>query len=221
MVRKTEGERKSVPHPVEIPTDPNEIARLEARNALRQFDAVIKIIDDALQSDRPFKLRPSIALELHRLATVGTDEHAGVYRPHPVRISGSAHQPPPQEDVPWLVEEMCDYVNDNWDRSPVHLSAYLMWRTNWIHPFSDGNGRTARAISYTVLCIRLGYLLPGTKTIPEQIAANKFPYYDALEAADKAYKEDRIDVSALEKLLSDNLAEQLVHVHQAATGQSS
>lgn len=79
MVRKTEGERKSIPHPVEIPTDPDEIARLEARNALRQFDAVIKIIDDALQSDRPFKLRPSTALELHRLATLGTDEHAGVY----------------------------------------------------------------------------------------------------------------------------------------------
>jgi len=31
-----------------------------------------------------------------------------------------------------------------------------------------------------VLCVRLGYPLPGTHTIPEQIAANKKPYYDAL-----------------------------------------
>lgn len=206
MVRKTEGERKSVPHPVEIPTDPDEIARLEARNALRQFDAVIKVIDDALQSDRPFKLRPSIALELNRLATLETIEHAGVYRPHPVGISGSAHQPPPQEDVPWLVEEMCDYVNDNWDRPPVHLSAYLMWRTNWIHPFSDGNGRTARAVSYAVLCIRLGYLLPGTKTIPEQIAANKSPYYDALEAADKAYQRGSDRCQRTRKIAQQNFS---------------
>lgn len=220
MNRKTEAERESKPLPTEIPTDPDEIARLEARNALRQFDAVIKIIDDALQSDPPFKLRPSIALELNRLATEATNQYAGVYRPHPSGIKGSRHIPPPKEDVPRLVEDMCDYVNDHWDHPPMHLAAYLMWRINWIHPFSDGNGRTARALSYAVLCIRLGYRLPGTMTIPAQIAADKFPYYAALEAADQAYKEGRIDVSDLEKLLGDILAAQLLQVHQNATGEA-
>ena len=61
--------------------------------------------------------------------------------------------------------------------------------------------------------------LPGALTIPDQIAANKFPYYDALEAADAAYKEGRIDVGALEKLLGEKLAAQLVQVHQEATGE--
>ena len=67
------------------------------------------------------------------------------------------------------------------------------------------------------LCIRLGYKLPGTQTIPAQIATDKSPYYGALEAADQAYENERIDVSALETLLGDKLVEQLVRVHQDAT----
>ena len=96
-----------------------------------------------------------------------------------------------------------------------------MWRLNWIHPFTDGNGRTSRALSYLVLCVRLGYLIPGTNTIPEQISADKIPYYKALEAADRAYQDNRVDVTELEDLLSNTLALQLYSVHQEATGRQS
>jgi Fic family protein len=89
---------------------------------------------------------------------------------------------------------------------------------NWIHPFTDGNGRTARAISYLLLGLRLGYRLPGTKTIPEQIAKDKRPYYKALEATDTAWESKKIDLSELEDLLSGLLANQLVSVHEQATG---
>jgi hypothetical protein len=57
----------------------------------------------------------------------------------------------------------------------------------------------------------LDSLLPGTPTIPEQIAMNKEPYYKALEEADKAWAQDKVDVSALEELLGDMLAQQLVN----------
>lgn len=220
MARKTEAERESKPLPTDIPTDPDEIARREARNALRQFDAVVKIIDDALRSNSPFKLRPSTTLELNRLAIEGTNQFAGVYRPHGIEIGGSKHIPPPSKDVPGLVEEMCEYVSSNWKQSSIHLAAYVMWRVNWIHPFSDGNGRTARALSFAILCVRLGYRLPGIMTIPEQIAANKSPYYEALEAADAACEGGRIDVSTLENLLGDMLAAQLLQLHRDATGTS-
>jgi hypothetical protein len=68
--------------------------------------------------------------------------------------------------------------------------------------------------------MRLGYPLPGTNTIPEQIAANKSPYYAALEVADIAWKADKIDVSALENLLAGYLSSQLVGVVEQATGSS-
>lgn len=120
-----------------------------------------------------------------------------------------------------MVEEMCDYVNHNWNsKSPIHLAAYLMWRVNWIHPFAGGNGRTSRAVSYLVMCSRLGYRVPGTLTIPEQIVANREPYYAALDVADAAWVGGELDVSAMEKLLSEMLAAQLLSVHkQAVTGE--
>jgi hypothetical protein len=31
---------------------------------------------------------------------------------------------------------------------PTELAAYGLWRLNWIHPFVEGNGRTARAVCY-------------------------------------------------------------------------
>jgi len=112
---------------------------------------------------------------------------------------------------------MCEYVNSNWDRSPLHLSAYVMWKLNWIHPFSGGNGRTSRAASYLVLCAKLGYRVPGTNTIPEQIVANRQPYYEALDAADAAHSRGTIDLAAMETLLEHALAVQLSSVLVAAS----
>ncbi len=123
--------------------------------------------------------------------------------------------------VPELVEDMCDYVNANWAaRSPVHLAAYLMWRLNWIHPFVDGNGRTSRVLSYVVLCIRLGFRLPGTKTIPEQIERDRQPYFHALDQADAACREGAVDVSAMEGVIESLLARQLTNVYELASGKS-
>jgi len=90
---------------------------------------------------------------------------------------------------------LCDYVNTNWDsRSALHLAAYVLWKLNWIHPFVDGNGRTARTLSNVVLNVKLDALLPGLPSIPEQIAEDKKPYYDALEEADHAWTVGQIDV---------------------------
>ena len=69
-----------------------------------------------------------------------------------------------------------------------------------------------------MLAIRLGYLLPGSRSIPEQISENKFPYYDALEAADTAWGNGKIDLAQLEKMLSEMLAAQLLRLHEQATG---
>ena len=106
---KPGGERESKPRIESIPSDPQEIARREAANALRQFDAVVKLVDEALQTGSGFRLRPSTTLDLNRIAIEGTDQYPGVFRPCPVSIEGSSHQPPEAKDVPKLVEEIdCD-----------------------------------------------------------------------------------------------------------------
>jgi len=206
------ADRQSKADEPQIVVDPVERAKLEARNALEQFDAAINLVEQFTAADHPpFRLRSSTILHLHRIALKGLSAYAGVFRPAGVDIGGSAHKPVDAYLVPMRIEEMCEYVTDNWSKPAIHLTAYALWRLNWIHPFTDGNGRTARAVAYLLLCIRLGYRLPGTKTIPELIAADKDPYYVALEAADAG------DLSALEKLLSALLAKQLYDIHRLAT----
>jgi Fic family protein len=203
----------------ELVSDPEEKARVEALNGVKQFDAVAEMIEHFSDPERKFKLRPSHLLHLQRIALEGLSSYAGNWRPAGIEIGGSRHKPPGAYIVPEEVEHLCDYVNENWESSsPVHLGAYSLWKLNWIHPFTDGNGRTARAISYLLLCLRLGYRLPGSNTIPEQIAKDKTPYYKALEAADKQWESKKIELSELENLLSALLANQLVGVHEQATG---
>ncbi|MFY9733010.1 MAG: Fic family protein [Candidatus Acidiferrales bacterium] len=150
----------------ELISDPDQKAHQEAKNGLRQFDKAIEIIESSLDPERPFKLRPSAIMGLNRIALDGLSSFAGNYRPADIEIGASKHIPPKAYLVPELVEEMCDHVNNNWDRSPIYLAAYVLWRLNWIHAFVDGNGRTARITSFVVLCARLGYRVPGSTTIP-------------------------------------------------------
>src|SRR5712671_858498 len=202
----------------ELITDPQEKAAAEARNGFRQYDAAIGAIHSALERGA-FRLRPSLILGLQREALAGISSYAGNYRPGGVAIEGSRHEPVGAHLVPELVEDMCDDVNDHWNEStPVHLAAYLMWRLNWIHPFADGNGRTSRITSYVVLSIRAGYILPGTPTIPDQIVDNRVPYFEALDAADDALRNGKIDVSKMEDLIGSLLAHQLATFYQSVGG---
>ena len=214
-----EQERHSQALEPALVSDPDEIARIEARNGVRQTDAVTEMVETFTDPERKFKLRPSHLLHLHRIALDGLSSYAGNWRPAGIEIKGSKHQPVGAHLVPEEIEHMCDYVNDNWEKStPLHLAAYALWKLNWIHPFTDGNGRTARAFSYLVLCVKLGYRVPGKKTIPDQISRDKNPYYKALEAADGEWASNKLDLSELESLLADLLAEQLASIHDQATG---
>lgn len=205
----------------ELIADPEKKAQQEVKNGFRQFDSVIEQIEYWRQPERVFKLRPSSIVGLNRVALEGLTAFAGIYRPTGIEIKGSRHQPPPAHLVPELVEDLCEYVNSNWARSPLHLASYVLWRLNWIHPFVDGNGRTSRAASFLVFCVKLGYLLPGTPTIPDQISRNKNPYYAALESADETFlRSNDVDVSDMETLLAALLANQLASViHDARASQ--
>jgi hypothetical protein len=69
------------------------------------------------------------------------------------------------------------------------------------------------------MSIKLDSLLPGAPTIPEQIAADKGPYYKALEAADQHLIDGKLDVSDLETMLNAMLATQLLNAAKQASGE--
>lgn len=218
MAKQKDEFRHSIKIPPSTDSEPSDKRKIFEVNHFRQYDVAVEIINRALE-EGTFKLRVSTILSLHREAYLGITPYAGAFRPGEVAIQGSNLRPPSPWLVPELMEEMCDYVNDNWNtKAPLNLSAYTMWRLNWIHPFEEGNGTTARIISYVVLCIRLGLILPGIPTIPDLIADNRKPYFNALDAADMAFREERIDVSLMEELLSALLAKQLASFYESDGG---
>ena len=87
-----------------------------------------------------------------RLASAKHIDMPGVYRQGPVIIKNSPHIPPAADAVEVLTQALCDYLNFNWyHMDPVDIAGIVLWRINWIHPFRDGNGRTARALTRYVL----------------------------------------------------------------------
>lgn len=204
-MRRTSRRKTASPKVPALYRDQQHKADLEARNALLQFDRVVELV---AASGNVLNLTPELLCELQWIAIQDIYRCAGNIRDCPIVISGTSHVPPPHKQVMDLVREMCAYANHH-AGSAIHVSSYLMWRVNWIHPFNGGNGRTSRAVSYLALCTGLGMVLPGTPTIPDQIVAGRQPYYLALDAADAAWASGKLDVSAMESLVSQYLTVQL------------
>jgi len=76
------------------------------------------------------------------------------FRSEGVSITGQTHQPAPPQDVTQLVEWYCDHTNALMLDSavePYDLGAFCLWWLNAVHPFADGNGRTARGLAHAVI----------------------------------------------------------------------
>src|SRR5262244_509283 len=95
-----EQTRHSKASEAEIVSDPEEQAKIEARNGVRQFDAVTEMIEHFSDPERKFKLRPSHLLHLQRIALEGLSLYAGNFRPAAIEIGGSRHKPPGAHMVP-------------------------------------------------------------------------------------------------------------------------
>jgi Fic family protein len=145
---------------------------------------------------------------LNHVAVANLCQFGGRFRKEPIYVG--THKPPHYKDVPNLMDRFISTVHENWDIwSPTELAAYGLWRLLWIHPFIEGNGRTARAICYYLMCVRAGALLPGDRIIPERIRDNRGPYYAALRQADQAWDEGDLNFSELEGYLATLLDAQL------------
>jgi Fic family protein len=132
------------------------------------------------------------------------------------------HIPPHFKDVPDLMDQFISFIHENWyGLTSTELAAYGLWRLNWIHPFIEGNGRTARATCYYLMCAREGRLLPGRKIVPERIRENRDPYYEALRAADRAWDDGHFNLKEMDNYLAGLLAAQLKEAKEiAAAGEA-
>ena len=106
---------------------------------------------------------------------------------------------------------MIDFIRDLnglWETAPpLYLAALALWRINNVHPFVNGNGRTARAVCYFILCVKVGGQLPGQPILPELLGGpERDRYVAALREADST---DGTNLNPLMSLIGDLVRQQI------------
>ena len=181
--------------------------RVQEKNLIRQYDLLTNCIELGLMYDHT-SFDKYMLWALNHVAVTHLSQFGGRYREEPIYVGN--HVPPHFKDVPELMDRFISFVHENWFiYTPTELAAYALWRMNWIHPFIEGNGRTARAASYYLLCVRSGTLLGGRKIVPERIKEDRSGYEAALTAADQAWDQGHLDFSKMEEYLASLLQAQL------------
>lgn len=129
--------------------------------------------------------------ELHTLAVTGLqregDATPGAYRTGNVRIAQSAHQPPDAVHAPHYLQELVDFINERHSRKYDLIKVALAHhRFAWVHPFSNGNGRVVRLLTYALL-IQYGFNVNAAGRVlnPTAVFCNdRDRYYTMLSQAD-------------------------------------
>ncbi|MDE0306051.1 MAG: Fic family protein [Albidovulum sp.] len=145
---------------------------------------------------------------LIHVAVVNISQFGGRFRKETICVG--QHIPTHFKDVDDWMDRFISNVQENWFIwTPTELAAYGLWRMNWIHPFMEGNGRTARAICYFLLCVRVGTLLPGKKLLPERIRESREGFVKALVAADREWDSGHLNSTEVESYLAGLVEAQL------------
>jgi Fic family protein len=141
----------STPPPEHVLSQARQRAEQEARNA----NEVMIFVAKTLQEDPTYPVTEDLIRTIHRLTTKDIDYPAnepGVYRSHPVH-AGTYSPPRTGEEVRRLTARFVEWLNHGpprgWE-APIRAIAAHFYLVS-IHPFGDGNGRTARGLESFLL----------------------------------------------------------------------
>jgi Fic family protein len=117
------------------------------------------------------------------------------------------YTPPPPSDVPRLMKEFVEFLNRTSDISPVLEAGISQYQFVNIHPFLDGNGRTARVLC-TLILYQNGYDFKRLFSLSEYYDKNRRMYYDAIQLV----RENRGDMTGWLEYFAEGLEHQLEEV---------
>ena len=175
---------------------------VEAANGSRHYGFLHSMIDAANKTGK-FELTHALIKAINFHAIAGLHREAGIYRPGPVTVGEL--EVPDHTEVPDLMEGLIKLTNTMWGTVPfMNLAAYALWRLTRIHPFVNGNGRTARAACYYIISTSMERLLQGNPILPEQFRLHHDEYIARLRIADAGDLEPLTQLTT--KLLNRQLA---------------
>lgn len=138
------------------------------------------------------KITEKALLKLHKDITKNTLEnlqHEGAYRKIQVyvgnKITGEiAFMPPKAEEVQKLIQNLLEWINQEKELNPILLAGSVHYEFVRIHPFVDGNGRTARALATLILYTK-DFDIKRFFALDDYYDSDRNAYYSALKSVNK------------------------------------
>ncbi|MBQ7944030.1 MAG: Fic family protein [Lachnospiraceae bacterium] len=160
---------------------------LKPEQEVRNYFLALGVMEEKLKQKEQFSKK--MILEIQALVEKGASkEKIGLRGPMPPGVLFAVYDsetgvpdyiPPEYKEIPDLLDELVDYVNTT-DDHPLIIAAVVHYQLVTIHPFEDGNGRTARLMSGYVLDY-YGYGFNGIGSLEEYFAYDSDEYYDSLQ----------------------------------------
>lgn len=191
---------------------------LNYSNQVNVIEALVRLLTHRHGvGDQGCNASPNINVlkEFHRTATLFLLHKPGEYRTNQVHVATQdgviVHMPPPHNEVEGHMENFFRLIHERWkEADAVAMGAFALWVVNWVHPFQNGNGRSARAFCYACICLKIGFFLPGSPTVIDLIMQNRDEYQQALKVADDAYaKTGEPELGPMNTFVGRLLVEQL------------
>ena len=160
---------------------------LKPEQEVRNYFLALNFLEE--KAKKKEKLSRKLILDVQKLVEKGASkEKIGLRGPTPPGVLFAVYDsqtgnpdyiPPEYLDVPDLLDELIEYVNTT-DDHPLIKAAVVHYQMVTIHPFEDGNGRTARLLSGYILDIN-GYGFNGIGSLEEYFAYDINEYYDSIQ----------------------------------------
>ncbi|MBX9577158.1 MAG: Fic family protein [Chthoniobacterales bacterium] len=184
--------------------DPDDVQEL--LNYRRAFELVASYLDDGSA------ITEGLVREIHKALVQdvrGNSAAPGEYRKLQNYIVNSKtkeviYTPPPAFEVSTMMQELLNWINKEQNISPILVAGIAQFQLVHIHPFLDGNGRTARLLA-TLCLYRHGYDFKQLFSISEYYDRNRKDYYEAIQSV----RNQKMDMTHWLEYFSDGLATQL------------
>lgn len=160
---------------------------LKPEQEVRNYFLALNFLEEKLHSREKFSKK--LILDVQKLVEKGaSEEKIGLRGPMPpgmlfavydTKTGNPDYIPPEYCDIPGLLDELVEYVNTT-DDHPLIAAAVVHYQLVTIHPFEDGNGRTARLLSGYILD-KNGYGFNGIDSLEEYFAYDIDEYYEAIQ----------------------------------------
>ncbi len=159
---------------------------LKPEQEVRNYYLALEFLEEKLKEKEPLSLK--LLLEAQKRICEGEPRGkiglrgampAGVFFAIWNDDGTPAYIPPECDEVPSLLEELFTYVNES-DDHPILKAAVIHYQLVTIHPFEDGNGRTARILSSYYLSLN-GYGFKNVGSLEEYMSYDIEEYYDSLQ----------------------------------------